>query len=138
MCFALCIYTQMYNTLGAHPTWFCQSWHKSLPLDLHTCDTVCIAKFWQGRNFGKFGKTNVTHQYFTQSNSRFTKVANVSYCKSGLANDVCFAKFAKFAKAFWNPAKILQYIRYHMYANPEANSYDCCFVSDVRCIAREQ
>ena len=32
-------------------------------------------------NFGEFGKTNVIRQYFTQPNSRFTKVANVSYCK---------------------------------------------------------
>ena len=30
---------------------------------------------------GEFGKTNVICQYFTQPNSRFTKVANVSYCK---------------------------------------------------------
>ena len=34
-----------------------------------------------GENFGKFGETNVICQYFTQPNSRFTKVANVSYCK---------------------------------------------------------
>ena len=28
-----------------------------------------------------FDELNVTHQYFTQPNSRFTKVANVSFCK---------------------------------------------------------
>ena len=32
-------------------------------------------------NFGEFGKKNVILQYFTQPNSVFTKVANVSYCK---------------------------------------------------------
>ena len=48
---------------------------------------VCIyvrtvqSKILAGENFGKFGKTNIILQYFTQPNSRFTKVANVSYCK---------------------------------------------------------
>ena len=39
------------------------------------------AKFGRGKNFGEFGKTNVIHQYFIQPVSRFTKVANVRYCK---------------------------------------------------------
>ena len=39
------------------------------------------AKFWRGENFGEFGETNAIRQYFTQPNSMFTKVANVSYCK---------------------------------------------------------
>ena len=33
------------------------------------------------QNFGKFGETIVTHQYFTQPNSRFIIVTNGSYCK---------------------------------------------------------
>ena len=33
------------------------------------------------QNFGEFGKINAIRQYFTQPNSKFTKVANVSYCK---------------------------------------------------------
>ena len=32
-------------------------------------------------NFGGFGETSVIRQNFTQPNSRFTKVSNVSYCK---------------------------------------------------------
>ena len=35
-----------------------------------------------GENFGKFGKMNAISQYFTQPNSAFTEVTNVSYsCK---------------------------------------------------------
>ena len=47
---------------------------------------TCI-KYRIAQNFGreKLGEMNVIRQYFTQPNSRFIKVANVSYCK--------FAKF---------------------------------------------
>ena len=38
-------------------------------------------KILVGGNFGEFGEPNTIYQYFTQPNSRFTKVANVSYCK---------------------------------------------------------
>ena len=48
--------------------------------DLHIA-TVAIAQNFGGGNFGEFGETSVIRQYFTQPNSRFTKVANVSYCK---------------------------------------------------------
>ena len=40
-----------------------------------------IAQNSGGGNFDEFGKTNAICQYFTLPNSRFTKVADVSYCK---------------------------------------------------------
>ena len=43
-------------------------------------DTI-QCKILAGEHFGEFGKTNVICQYFAQPNSRFTKVANVGYCK---------------------------------------------------------
>ena len=39
--------------------------------------TVYSAKFY----FSEFGITNFICQYYTQPNSRFTEVANVSYCR---------------------------------------------------------
>ena len=39
-----------------------------------------IAQNFGGENFGEFGETNAICQYFTQPNSRFTKVPNVSCC----------------------------------------------------------
>ena len=38
-----------------------------------------------GEKFGKFGETDVIHQHFTQPNSTFNTVANVSYCNIFLA-----------------------------------------------------
>ena len=36
----------------------------------------CIVQIFGGGKFGELGKPNVIHQYFTQPNSTFTKVAN--------------------------------------------------------------
>ena len=49
----------------------------------HRQGKYCIAqiKFWRGKTLANLAKMNVIHQYFMQPNSRFTKVANVSYCK---------------------------------------------------------
>ena len=43
--------------------------------------TYCIAQNFGRGKLNKFGEMNVICQYFAQPNSRFTKVANVSYCK---------------------------------------------------------
>ena len=44
---------------------------------------VCyhIAQNFGTKNYGEFGEMNAIRQYFTQPNSRFTKVAKVSNCK---------------------------------------------------------
>ena len=67
-----------------------------------------IAQNFGGENFGEFGKTNVIHQYFTQPNSRFTKVANVSY-----------RKFVNILPKFWNDrfAKVLPHQNFALYDN---------------------
>ena len=52
----------------------------NLQIKIYAINTVQY-KILVGENFGEFCKTNAIHQYFTQPNSRFTKVANVSYCK---------------------------------------------------------
>ena len=41
----------------------------------------CIAQNLGGGNFGDFGETNTIHQYFTQPNYWFTKVADVNLPK---------------------------------------------------------
>ena len=46
---------------------------------LHTY--ILYSANFGGENFGEFGEMNVICQYFTHPNSRFTKVANISYCK---------------------------------------------------------
>ena len=49
---------------------------------MHKFDTeISITKILVGENFGEFGETTVICQYFTQPNSRFAKVAKVTYYK---------------------------------------------------------
>ena len=70
-----------------------------------------IAQNFGGENFGEFGETNIIHQYFTQLNSRFTKVANVSCCKSA---NIFLAKTDKMIDSpKFYPTKIVHYTLYN-------------------------
>ena len=60
---------------------FCTSASKSISAVLLWKSIPYSAKFWREENFGEFGETIITRQYFTQPNSRFTVVTNGSYCK---------------------------------------------------------
>ena len=60
-----------------------------------------------GENFGGFGERNAIRQCFTQPNSRFTTVANVSYCK--IANILPRQNPETIDPPKFYPAKILHY-----------------------------
>ena len=60
-----------------------------------------------GENFGEFGKTNIIRQYFTLPNSRFIKVAKVSYCK--FANIFLAITLETIGSPKFYPVKTLRY-----------------------------
>ena len=75
-------------------------------------NSICISKYriaeiFGGENFGRCGKRNAIRQYFTQPNSRFTTVANVSYCN--FANTFPRQNPEMIDQPKFYPAKILHY-----------------------------
>ena len=69
----------MFNTRNDTPTY--AKGHLLLAVFVaFACEILYSTKFWRGKTLWRIWQ-NVTRQYFTQPNSRFTKVANISYCK---------------------------------------------------------
>ena len=95
----------------------------------------CITQNFGGENFGE---TNVIRQYFTQPNSRLTKVANVSYCK--FVNIFLTKTLKRSIRQSFTPPKFcaIQQINIHTYEitsnSSESKPPMCMYVDHVTSI----